>query len=110
MIETVHRAARNSSRSPTLSSKEATLKFAIDSNYIASNPVADVRMPDDEGDPHEPWTWLEPQEQRALVECPKIPLEDRLLIKFALGSGLREGEMWNLELSDPAPRNRHQAR
>ena len=48
----------------------------------------------------EPWTYLEPHEQASLRRCSAIPEVHRLMIEFALLSGLREGEQFNLELPD----------
>jgi hypothetical protein len=44
----------------------------------------------------EPWTWLEPHEQRALLDCGEIPIEDRLLIRRTplIGIALEATEEW----------------
>ncbi len=66
---------------------------------VASNPCAAVRLRPPPR-PHEPWTWLTLDEQRAVLTCTAIPEADRLLIAFALGTGLREGEQCSLRLGD----------
>lgn len=48
----------------------------------------------------EPWTFLTLDEQRALATCAAIPEAERLRILFAMLTGLRQGEQWNLELGD----------
>jgi integrase len=48
----------------------------------------------------EPWTYLEPDEQAALITCPDAAEPLRLIVAFAIGTGLRQGEQWNLELAD----------
>jgi integrase len=52
------------------------------------------------GRTHEPWTYLEPKEQEALLESESIPEAVRLLIAFAVGTGMRQGEIWNLATRD----------
>src|SRR6478609_1661379 len=46
------------------------------------------------------WTYLTQLEQQAITTCEEIPECDRLRILFALGTGLRQGEQWNLQLND----------
>jgi integrase len=46
------------------------------------------------------WTYLTQVEQQAITSCEKIPEPDRLRILFAMGTGLRQGEQWNLHLAD----------
>jgi integrase len=48
----------------------------------------------------QPWTFLDAAEQHALLACPVIPESHRLMIAFALLTGLRQGEQFNLELRD----------
>ena len=57
----------------------------------------------------EPWTFLTLEEQRAIGSCAAMAPADRLAILFAIGTGLRQGEQFNLELRDlhvdgPEPR------
>ncbi len=69
-------------------------------NLIQVNPFASVQLPPPEAHAFDPWTWLEPHEQQALLSCESIPIEARLLISFCMGTGMRQGEVWNLELRD----------
>jgi integrase len=98
-----HRAAptRRISRSMVqnvLNLLRAVLAAAKERGRIKTNPAADVRLPRRRGATHEPWTYLLPAEQRALLVCASP--RQAPLIAFALGTGLREGEVWNLELAD----------
>jgi integrase len=65
---------------------------------VSVNAAAGQELPaldqDDE------WTYLDQEEQRRLLACPEIPHADRLIMAFAIGTGLRQGEQWNLELKD----------
>jgi integrase len=68
---------------------------------IPSNPCNAVKIGRRrEAETHEPWTYLLQEEQRKLLTCDKIPEDARLLIAFALGTGMRESEVWNLHLAD----------
>jgi integrase len=73
---------------------------AQDRGLCEMNPVLGVRLPRGRGRTHEPWTYLLPDEQRKLLGCIQIPWRERVLIRAALYSGLREGELWALELRD----------
>lgn len=84
----------------TLGLVRIVLGAALERGLIKSNPAADVGLPRAEGRTHEPWTYLLPEEQRALLACPTIPEDQRALIAFAMGTGMREGEVYNLELVD----------
>ena len=46
------------------------------------------------------WTYLDEKDQRKLANCATIPELGRLLIAFAIGTGLRQGELWTLHLAD----------
>nr|AYM54566.1 hypothetical protein [Racemicystis crocea] len=72
---------------------------AIREGIAHENPVTAIKVRP-EAKTHEPWTYLLPEEQSALLQCEVIPEADRLIIAFAIGSGLRQGEQFNLELSD----------
>lgn len=84
----------------TLNLLRCCFAAAIDAQLIDDNPAKDVSLPRDPGRTHDPWTYLEPAEQEALLNCEEIPEADRLLIAFAMGTGLRQGELWNLPLQD----------
>lgn len=65
----------------------------------SDNPAARVKV---KGEPRteEPWDYLRLEEQRAIWSCEGVPLWGRLMMAFAWGCGLRQGEQWNLELRD----------
>ncbi len=105
---------RNNGRRRKLSRKTAhecvlllrrCLQDAVDDEIIATNPADKIRVgpatraakkaADQDG-----WTYLTADEQRALIDCEGIPERERLCIAFAIGTGLRQGEQWNLELAD----------
>ncbi len=48
----------------------------------------------------EKWTFLTLEEQIAIAQCNAIPYADRLAIRFAIATGLRQGEQCNLLLPD----------
>lgn len=48
----------------------------------------------------EKWDWLRGDEQAQLLRCEQVPLWFRTMVRFAWGTGLRQGEQWNLELRD----------
>lgn len=75
------------------------LDEALRDGLIEHNPAHRVELAR-EGARHEPWTFLLPDEQRALLTCHSIPEPDRLLVAFALGTGLRSSEQWRLRLVD----------
>lgn len=70
------------------------------SGLVSTNPCADMRVRTKESRTEEPWTYLTLEEQIAIRDCQAIPLADRLAILFAIGTGLRQGEQFNLELRD----------
>jgi integrase len=84
----------------TLNLLRSALATAADREFIGENPAREVRLERDRGATHEPWTYLLPHEQSALLSCEGIPVEARLLYAFSIGTGLRQGEQWNLELRD----------
>lgn len=61
------------------------------------NPCVGIRLKKDKRT-DEPWTFLLPEEQDALVAATPAPLD--CLVDFALGAGLRAGELVTLRLED----------
>ncbi|HMI88546.1 MAG TPA: hypothetical protein VK550_30900, partial [Polyangiaceae bacterium] len=51
----------------TLNLMRSAFAAAIDGGYLRDNPARDVSLPRDPGRTHEPWTYLEPAEQDALL-------------------------------------------
>lgn len=74
---------------------------AVTAGIVPANPTVGVRVKKraDEGT-KEPWAYLDPKEQRAVVMCPDIPYADKLIVRFAIGSGIRQGELCHQELRD----------
>jgi len=71
---------------------------AVEDEICAANPFAGVKLPRDKGRTHEPWTYLNPEEQTKLLAA--VPEPDRLMVAFAIGTGLRQGEQWSLRWRD----------
>ncbi len=84
----------------TLTLLRAIFEAARIARTIKTNPARDVKLPRAEGRTHEPWSYLPPREQELLLTCEAIPRNDRLVIQFAIGSGMRQGEVWALRRAD----------
>jgi len=96
-----------SSRKHALNLVRAMFNAAVEDELINENPAANVKLIDD-GKTDDGWTYLTLEEQTAITANRVIPEADRLRILFAIYTGLRQGEQWNLELADlrhedPAP-------
>jgi len=88
----------------------AVFTAAVEREIIESNPCTGVRVKKraDARATKEKWAFLTLDEQKAIATCEAIPLTDRLAIRFAIATGLRQGEQFHLELADlhtggPAP-------
>src|SRR5512132_28229 len=66
---------------------------------IRENPAVGIKIKK-ERRTHEPWTYLTIDEQDRLLACETIPEWDRVMMAFALGTGVRAGEQFNLEMVD----------
>lgn len=74
---------------------------ALQRGLVERNPCTGIRVRRDAtATTKETWAYLTPDKQKALAECEEIPIADRLLMRFAIGTGLRQGEQWSLELRD----------
>lgn len=73
---------------------------AVERGLITSNPAEGVRLPRAMGVTRDPWTYLVPDEQARLLDCADVPEADRDIYRFAMGTGMRESEVWNLHLAD----------
>lgn len=73
------------------------LRSACDHGYMKANPATDVRLPR-EARTQEPWTWVKPEEQPQFLQGMPRPLV--YLMMFAIGTGMRAGEIAALELAD----------
>jgi integrase len=80
----------------------AVFTEAVERELIPINPCQGVKAKKrvDESDTKEKWAYLTIDEQRAIETCEEIPRTDRLAMLFAIHTGLRQGEQFNLELDD----------
>jgi integrase len=88
----------------------AIMARAVEDELLEANVCRDVKLRKraEEMTADEPWTFLTLPEQRAFATCEAIDPWHRVAIRFAAGTGLRQGEQFNLELRDvhvdgPAP-------
>ena len=95
-----HRRLSKQTVQNTLNLLRTAFKAARARGMIASNPAEEVDVPIRIAATEEPWTYLLLHEQHAIMKCAAIPLHDRLMMKFAIGTGLREGEQFNLQIRD----------
>ena len=75
---------------------------AVSQGLIDANPCIGLRVRTKglAETTREKWTCLTPEEQGMIRFTSAIPLHYRLMIRFAIGTGLRQGEQWSLELPD----------
>lgn len=95
-------ARRKVSRSTvknTLNVLRKAFDWAVEENLIEMNPAHGVKLKRDLRT-DDPWTYLTPDEQQRLVTCEGIPLPERLIVQFAIGTGMRKGELWCLKRAD----------
>lgn len=77
------------------------LQAAVDMGKVRTNAARDVRVPK-ERRTHERWTWLRLPELYALLS--RATEDERDLIAFAVGTGLRAGEQCGLHWADVGER------
>ncbi len=77
---------------------------SIIAGHRADNPCAGLklgrRLKKRSDETEEKWDILNPEEQTTFLRCAAIPEWARFMVGFAIGTGLRQGEQWNLELRD----------
>ncbi len=80
----------------------AVFTAAVEDDVLEMNPASDVRVKKraDARATVEKWTILSLEEQGALAANVAIPVCDRLAIRFAIATGLRQGEQFSLRLTD----------
>jgi integrase len=83
----------------TLNLLRQAFEWAVEQDLIPANPAYGVKL-QKELRTDEPWTYLTPEEQHAIFTCEAIPLPERLIIQFAVGTGMRRGELWCLHRED----------
>ncbi|MDI1434909.1 tyrosine-type recombinase/integrase [Polyangium sorediatum] len=98
-LEARGKLSRNTAQN-ILNLLRCALEAPIEAELLTSNPARLVRLPKAAGVTHEPWTYLTPDEQQALLECNTIDIELRCLFAFAIGTGARQGELWNVRFRD----------
>ncbi len=108
-VQYKHGKARNRRRLSTSRIKNAinllrrAFAQGIRDQIVDSNPALDVRVPDRaEGSEttEDAWDWLRYDEQMKFSKSEAVPEWARLMVLFAIGTGLRKREQWNLELRD----------
>jgi integrase len=75
------------------------LRAAVDDGLIPANPADGVRV-HARGSVEDTWTYLTVPEQHAVVSCAALSTHMRMMVQFAIGTGLRWGEQRVLELAD----------
>jgi integrase len=80
----------------------AVFSVAVEDGLINVNPCFGVRARRHNlvEETRDKWAYLTREEQIAILRCPDIPEPERLTILFALYTGVRQGEQFNLELRD----------
>ena len=78
----------------------AAFEMAVERQVLGSNPASGVKVPRRVAATHQPWTYLLLEEQDAIWACKAIPEHHYLWMQVAVGTGMREGEQFNLLLSD----------
>lgn len=93
----------------TLNLLRSVLDEAVVQGKLRANPLTGVELPRGAARTHDAWTYLTPEEQRKLLEglasnryrsdgdSPEVRAR---LVAFAIYTGARQGEQWNLELHD----------
>jgi integrase len=97
-VRTLTPALSRAAAQAVLSLLTTTLEQAVEAEKIPENPARGVKVKKGKARPIEPWTFLYPAEQKALLEA--IPTPERWMVGFWLACGLRRGEVENLELVD----------
>lgn len=77
----------------------AALSAAVERELIPNNPTKKVKVEWPESN-DETLDYWEPDEIARVLSCEEIPLPDRLVIQFYLGTGIRAGEGVWMPLSD----------
>jgi integrase len=93
------RRLSRSSRKSTLNLLRQAFEWAIEQDLIPANPAHGIKL-EKELRTEDPWTFLTLDEQTAITTTPDIPLPERTIVKFLIGTGLRKGEAWALRLCD----------
>lgn len=74
--------------------------WANDEELTNRNPAREARRAGAPASTEDPWTYLSIDEQVRLVTAAATPETERCIMAAAIGTGMRIGELWNLELRD----------
>ena len=83
-----------------LSLLRRSFAWGIERDLVSRNPATEVRVPRRPAPTEEPWTYLDPGEQRRLIDAADPDTDWGAAVKLAIGAGLRGGEQWCLRLAD----------
>lgn len=80
----------------------AIFTCAVERDLLKVSPTHGVKVKKraDERSTRAKWTFLTLDEQKLVASCNAIPYADRLAIRFAIATGLRQGEQFALQLTD----------
>lgn len=85
----------------TLTLARAVFAAAVQRELRTSNPCTGVLVKGARaGEDEEAWDWLRGEEQQLVLACASIEPWLKAMVRVAWGTGMRQGEMWNLELKD----------
>ena len=89
-------------RQRILSLMSAIFAEAVERGLRTMNPCLGmkVKKKSDAEATKEVWTFLTPTEQRAVATCAELPIEVRVMMRFVMWTGIREGEFCHNLLSD----------
>lgn len=74
---------------------------ALQRGLVKMNPCLGIKVTKrKDEDLEDEWTFLTPDEQHRVLTCEKIPFADRVIIAFALYTGIRQGEQHSNLLPD----------
>lgn len=86
----------------SLSLVSAVFTAAVEDEVIEVNPSKGVKVQRRVGqqETKDDLTYLNIDEQQALTACETVPYEHRVAIRFALATGMRQGEQFSLRIAD----------
>lgn len=67
--------------------------------HIKQNPAVGARLPG-RRQRVDRWSYLDPEKQSRLLTCETVPEDDRIVMAFAIGTGIRQGEHAAIEWPD----------
>jgi len=105
-VEQYKKARRDGGASPATVNRDVAclrnmMNMAVEWNFLQVNPIAKVKLLTEDNEVM--WVLSPEEETRLLEECDKRPQRLRYLkdlVEFALYSGMRQGEIFNLRWAD----------